>query len=217
MRDLVELLHQGASADDFARRLALVDALPPDDPDKSALVETVRMAMAVRNRLELHQERERGLLAVIESAQDLSSRLDLQGLLKRHRLARAQPAGLGHRVAVDLRRRRRRVPRAGRRRRAVAEDVGHGGAPRPRRGQHRDVDAAAVHDARLPARHALRARRQARRHLPRGRHRRAGRRAADLGRRGRSGCCSSPTATTARTPRRASRSCARWPRTAPWR
>jgi hypothetical protein len=37
--------------------------------------------MAVRNRLELQQERERGLLAVIESAQDLSSRLDLQGLL----------------------------------------------------------------------------------------------------------------------------------------
>ncbi len=82
VRDLVELLHQGASADEFARRLALLDTLPPDDPAKSALVETVRMAMAVRNRLELHQERERGLLAVIESAQDLSSRLDLQGLLK---------------------------------------------------------------------------------------------------------------------------------------
>src|SRR5688572_9036812 len=82
VHDLVELLHQGASADEFARRLALLDALPPDDPAKPALVETVRMAMAVRNRLELHQERERGLLAVIESAQDLSSRLDLQGLLK---------------------------------------------------------------------------------------------------------------------------------------
>ena len=82
LRDLVELLHQGASADEFARRLALLDTLPPDDPAKPALVETVRMAMAVRNRLELHQERERGLLAVIESAQDLSSRLDLQGLLK---------------------------------------------------------------------------------------------------------------------------------------
>src|SRR5262245_8077155 len=81
VRDLVELLPEGASADEFARRLALVDALPPDDPDKPALVEMVRMAMAVRNRLELHQERERGLLAVIESAQDLSSRLDLQGLL----------------------------------------------------------------------------------------------------------------------------------------
>lgn len=80
--DLVELLHQGASADEFARRLALLDALPPGDPTRPARVETVRMAMAVRNRLELHQERERGLLAVIESAQDLSSRLDLQGLLK---------------------------------------------------------------------------------------------------------------------------------------
>ena len=82
VRDLIDLLHQGASADEFARRLALVDALPAEDPGKAALTEAVRMAMAVRNRLELHQERERGLLAVIESAQDLSSRLDLQGLLK---------------------------------------------------------------------------------------------------------------------------------------
>jgi sugar diacid utilization regulator len=40
------------------------------------------MAMALRNRLELHEQRERGMLAVIESAQDLSSRLDLAGLLK---------------------------------------------------------------------------------------------------------------------------------------
>ncbi|HEX4508512.1 MAG TPA: GAF domain-containing protein, partial [Burkholderiaceae bacterium] len=61
--------------------MADVDALPGAYPGKSVLVETVRMAMAVRNRLELLQERERGLLAVIESAQDLSSRLDLKGLL----------------------------------------------------------------------------------------------------------------------------------------
>jgi hypothetical protein len=81
VRDLIDLLHQGAPADEFACRLADVDALPSGYPGKSALVETVRMAMAVRNRLELQQERERGLLAVIESAQDLSSRLDLQGLL----------------------------------------------------------------------------------------------------------------------------------------
>src|SRR4051794_4323442 len=79
--DLVDLLHQGASAEEFARRLAELDSLPQTHPDKSTLVETVRMAMAVRNRLELQQERERGLLAVIESAQNLSSRLDLQGLL----------------------------------------------------------------------------------------------------------------------------------------
>jgi len=78
---LIELLHQGAPADDFARRLGEVEALPEGYPGKSTLIETVRMAMAVRNRLEVQQQRERGMMAVIESAQDLSSRLDLTGLL----------------------------------------------------------------------------------------------------------------------------------------
>ena len=78
---LIELLHQGAPADDFARRLAQVEALSDGYPGKSTLVEAVRMAMGVRNRLELHQQRERGMLAVIESAQDLSSRLNLTSLL----------------------------------------------------------------------------------------------------------------------------------------
>jgi sugar diacid utilization regulator/GAF domain-containing protein len=78
--DLIKLLHQGAPADDFAQRLADVEGLP-DGGGKSMLIETVRMAMAVRNRLELLQEREHGLMAVIESAQELSSRLDLKGLL----------------------------------------------------------------------------------------------------------------------------------------
>ena len=78
---LVGLLHQGAPADEFARRLAEAESLSEDHPGKSTLVEVVRMAMAVRNRLELQQQRERGMLAVIESAQDLSSRLDLSSLL----------------------------------------------------------------------------------------------------------------------------------------
>jgi len=82
VRDLVAMLHQGAPADEFARRLADIDALPASYPGKSSLVEAVRMSMAVRNRLELQEQRERGLLAVIASAQDLSSRLDLQELLR---------------------------------------------------------------------------------------------------------------------------------------
>ena len=82
---LIELLHQGAPADDFARRLGEVEALPEGYPGKSTLIETVRMAMAVRNRLEVQQQRERGMMAVIESAQDLSSRLDLNDLLGRNR------------------------------------------------------------------------------------------------------------------------------------
>lgn len=79
--ELVQLLHQGAPAEEFARRLAEVQALPPGHPARTLLVETVHMAMAVRNRLEIQQERERGLLAVIESAQDLTGRLELDGLL----------------------------------------------------------------------------------------------------------------------------------------
>jgi sugar diacid utilization regulator/GAF domain-containing protein len=78
---LIDMLHQGAPADDFARRLADVEALPDTASGKSMLLESVRMAMAVRNRLELQQQRESGMLSVIESAQDLSSRLDLTGLL----------------------------------------------------------------------------------------------------------------------------------------
>ncbi len=78
---LIELLHQCAPADEFARRLAQVEALPERFPNKSTLIEAIRMAMAIRNRLELQQQRERGMLAVIDSAQDLSSRLDLTSLL----------------------------------------------------------------------------------------------------------------------------------------
>lgn len=79
---LIHLLHQGGPAEEFAQRLAEVEALPAGQPGKPALVEAVRMAMAVRNRLELLQLREQGMAAVIESAQDLSSRLNLTSLLR---------------------------------------------------------------------------------------------------------------------------------------
>ena len=142
---LIGLLHQGAPADEFARRLAEVDALPRTCAAKSALVETVRMAMAVRNRLELQQQRERGMLAVIESAQDLSSRLDLTEPAERHRLARAQPAGLatsrGCRPTTPS---RGEFQRAGRRRRAVAEHRRHG------RARATAASASIVMSTRLP-------------------------------------------------------------------
>ena len=79
---LIQLLHQSAPAEVFAQHLAQAEALPDEAPGKSALTEVVRMAMAVRNRLELLQQREQGMLAVIESAQDLSSRLNLTSLLR---------------------------------------------------------------------------------------------------------------------------------------
>jgi sugar diacid utilization regulator/GAF domain-containing protein len=81
LADLVRLLHQNASAEEMADRLVRAEALPNDMPGKSGIVELVRMAMAVRNRLELQQQSEQGMLAVIDSAKDLSGRLDLTGLL----------------------------------------------------------------------------------------------------------------------------------------
>jgi hypothetical protein len=80
--DLIRMLHQGAAADDFAAQLAQVQALPEHERAKPGLVELVRMAMALRNRLDLWQQRESGMLAVIESARDLSSRLDRKELLR---------------------------------------------------------------------------------------------------------------------------------------
>lgn len=80
--ELIRLLHEGAAAEALSQRLAELEALPDTHPQKSGWVEAVHMAMAVRNRLELHERREQGLLAVIESAQDLSSRLDLTDLLR---------------------------------------------------------------------------------------------------------------------------------------
>ena len=95
--ELVELLHQGASAEEFAQRLTQVERLPADGVNKAALVERIRMAMAVRNRLESLQQRESGMLAVIESARDLSGRLNLVELL--HAIVSRARRLLGSQVA----------------------------------------------------------------------------------------------------------------------
>ena len=79
---LIELLHEGAPLEEFGRRLAEVEALPDSRADKAALVASIHMAMGVRNRLELQQQRERGMLAVIDSARDLSSRREPDDLLR---------------------------------------------------------------------------------------------------------------------------------------
>ncbi|OWW22682.1 helix-turn-helix domain-containing protein [Noviherbaspirillum denitrificans] len=80
--DLIGMLHRNAPAEEFAVRLSRAEALPDDTPGKSRAVELVRMATAVQDRLEFHQKSEQGMIAMVESAKDLSSRLDLAGLLR---------------------------------------------------------------------------------------------------------------------------------------
>ncbi|MFC7515802.1 helix-turn-helix domain-containing protein [Herbaspirillum sp. GCM10030257] len=79
--DLINLLHRDASLEDFNARLAAVEMLPSETSGKSTALETVRKAIAVKHQLELHQLSEQGLLATVDSAKDLSSRLDLTSLL----------------------------------------------------------------------------------------------------------------------------------------
>jgi len=80
--DLLALLSSNAPSDAFSRCLADLQALPDRVTNKQSLIELARMAMGLRNQLDQHEQRERGMLAVIESAQDLSARLDLPELLK---------------------------------------------------------------------------------------------------------------------------------------
>ncbi|WP_231934895.1 helix-turn-helix domain-containing protein [Bordetella bronchialis] len=80
--DLIGLLHANAPPERFAAALASVEAWPDGMAEKTGAIELARMAMALRNRLDQHEQRERGMLAVIESAQDLAARLDLPELLK---------------------------------------------------------------------------------------------------------------------------------------
>ena len=95
--ELIDLLHRGAPAEDFAALLARAEDLPHGIPGRSGLAERIRMGMAVRNRLDLSQQRETGMLAVIESARDLSGRLNLDELL--HAIVSRSRKLLGSHVA----------------------------------------------------------------------------------------------------------------------
>jgi GAF domain-containing protein len=79
--ELIGLLHRNAPIEEFATHLSRAELLTKGTESSSSAVELVRMAMAVKNRLDLHQLSEQGMLAMFESAKDLSSRLDVDSLL----------------------------------------------------------------------------------------------------------------------------------------
>ena len=82
LNGLIQSLSQGAPSEFFSSQLARAESISSTDTRKATLVESARLAIAIRNRLDLQQQRERGLLAVIESAQDLSGHLELVDLLR---------------------------------------------------------------------------------------------------------------------------------------
>lgn len=79
--EIVRLLHQDARRQELAGLLDQVRLLP-DGPEKTRLIQSVEMGVTVKERLDQHQLRERGLLAVIETAQDLTAITDLDRVLQ---------------------------------------------------------------------------------------------------------------------------------------
>src|SRR3546814_15904530 len=64
--ELIELLHQNADKDRILSFYTRVRALPENNPGKNELAQSVEQAIEVKERSELHQQRERGLLALLE-------------------------------------------------------------------------------------------------------------------------------------------------------
>lgn len=79
--DLVSLLHRNAPIEEFHACLAGLEASSDGTTDIAGAMEMVKMAMAVKRQLDLHESNEQGLLALVDSAKDLSSQLDLTSLL----------------------------------------------------------------------------------------------------------------------------------------
>ncbi|WP_103035358.1 helix-turn-helix domain-containing protein [Castellaniella caeni] len=80
-RAVVGLLHRGANREQFTELLTHARQLAPGTPDREDLIHCIELAQGVKERLDLHQQRERGLLAVLESAQDLTAITDPDRIL----------------------------------------------------------------------------------------------------------------------------------------
>ncbi len=78
---VLRLLSQDAQRQALASLLDEVRAMPPT-PTQARLVASLETGIALKERFEQHQLRERGLLALIETAQDLTAITDLDQVLQ---------------------------------------------------------------------------------------------------------------------------------------
>ena len=79
--EILGLLSRDAPKQDLVSLLDQVRSLP-STPRREQLIASLRTGMALKDRFEEHQQRERGLLALIETAQDLTAITDLDQVLK---------------------------------------------------------------------------------------------------------------------------------------
>lgn len=79
--EIIRLLHRDAARAELADLQPHVHAMP-EGPQKTALAQSLAMGLSVKDRLAQHQQRERGLMAVIETAQDLTGITDTDSVLQ---------------------------------------------------------------------------------------------------------------------------------------
>lgn len=101
--EIVSLLYQNASKEEFSRLLNRINAGTQDIAARELLSQSAQMAVTIRERFEEYQQRERGLNAVIETAQDLTAIRDLDRALQAivHRARKLMGADIGYMSIYD--------------------------------------------------------------------------------------------------------------------
>ncbi len=80
--EILSLLAANAHPEEFTALLARIERLPADEARWERMARSVQLGMAVRQRLEEQQHREHGLMAVIETARDLTALRDIEQVLQ---------------------------------------------------------------------------------------------------------------------------------------
>ncbi|MDN5844060.1 MAG: GAF domain-containing protein, partial [Alcaligenaceae bacterium] len=79
--EIIHMLHRDAGRPDLAALRAHAEHLP-EGPERTRLLHCLSMGLTVKDRMEQHQQRERGLMAVIDTAQDLTRMTDTDKVLQ---------------------------------------------------------------------------------------------------------------------------------------
>lgn len=81
--EILALLDRNASAEELTALLGRIERLPPEaEARRDELTHAVQLGIAIRQRLDEQQQRERGLVAVVETARDLTALRDIELVLQ---------------------------------------------------------------------------------------------------------------------------------------
>jgi sugar diacid utilization regulator len=103
IQEILALLYRNAGEQEFTELRLRLDTVVQSTAEKDLLYQSLQMAEAIKERFEEHQQRERGLNAVIETAQDLTAIHDIDRVLQAivHRARKLMGADIGYLSIYD--------------------------------------------------------------------------------------------------------------------